>query len=267
MRYLLFLATFFMSSFMPLMVAAETVPATSAGKSIANSSITEPTSKHSFSSSAERVALVELYTSEGCSSCPPADEWLSQLASADTLWKNFVPVAFHVDYWDYIGWKDHYASKDYSQRQRRYASERGERTVYTPGVRLGGQEFRGWRRAHKLERLKKGLNVGVLTLDINEDGSFVATFNSSDQAYSASKLNIALLGMDIRTQVERGENRGRELIHDFIVLGFDSVKSDNNQFTGVLPKGVSHDSKQLAVAAWVDNGFSQTPIQAVGGFL
>ena len=234
-------------------------------------SVTDPaivaSSKYSFSSSAERVALVELYTSEGCSSCPPADEWLSELNHSAALWDNFVPVAFHVDYWDYIGWKDRYASKSYTQRQRRYASERGERTIYTPGVRLGGQEFRGWRRSNKLERLKKGLNVGVLKLDVKEDGSFVATFNSTDGAYPASTLNIALLGMDIRTQVERGENRGRELIHDFIVLGFDSVNIENNQFTGILPKGISHDSKQLAVAAWVDNGLSQTPIQAVGGFL
>ena len=93
---------------------------------------TSTTKQHSFSSSVERVALVELYTSEGCSSCPPADRWLSQLNSSDKLWDNFVPVAFHVDYWDYIGWKDRFASKAYSQRQRRYAKEQGERTVYNP---------------------------------------------------------------------------------------------------------------------------------------
>ena len=258
MRYLLFLTTLFIVS----IVSAETVSTTSVKKT----STAEISNKYSFSSSTERVALVELYTSEGCSSCPPADEWLSRLNTSNTLWENFVPVAFHVDYWDYIGWKDRFASKDYSQRQRRYAQEQGERTVYTPGVRLGGQEFRSWRRADKLERLNKGAEVGVLTLDVKDDGSFVANFDATNDAYKVSKLNIALLGMDIRTQVERGENRGRELIHDFIVLGFDSVKSSNNQFTGILPKGVSH-AGQLALAAWVDNGYSQTPIQAVGGFL
>jgi len=224
------------------------------------------TTKHSFSSSVERVALVELYTSEGCSSCPPADRWLSKLNSSDKLWDNFVPVAFHVDYWDYIGWKDRFASKAYSQRQRRYAKEQGERTVYTPGVRIGGQEFRSWRHAKKLERLDKGSKVGVLTLDVKTDGTFVASFDAHENTQKVTNLHVALLGMELLTKVERGENRGKQLEHDFVVLDLKTVKGSNNQFTGVLPKQTNNEGK-LAIAAWVDSGHSQTPIQTVGGFL
>jgi len=79
-----------------------------------------------FMSGEKQVPLIELYTSEGCSSCPPADRWMSKLTAHEDLWSGFVPIALHVDYWDYIGWKDPYASREYSQRQRQIAAERQE---------------------------------------------------------------------------------------------------------------------------------------------
>src|SRR5687768_10063986 len=74
-----------------------------------------------FQSGPNRTALLELYTSEGCSSCPPAEAWLSRVKSDARLWKEFVPVAFHVDYWDYLGWRDPFGMANYSERQRAYA--------------------------------------------------------------------------------------------------------------------------------------------------
>ncbi|HEX4349582.1 MAG TPA: DUF1223 domain-containing protein, partial [Verrucomicrobiae bacterium] len=74
-----------------------------------------------FQSEVKQVSLVELYTSEGCSSCPPAEYWLNQLKHSPGLWKNFVPVAFHVDYWNSLGWKDHWSAPEFSERQRDYA--------------------------------------------------------------------------------------------------------------------------------------------------
>src|SRR5690348_8781739 len=71
-----------------------------------------------FESGDTQTPLLELYTSEGCSSCPPAEAWLSQLKKSPKLWKDFVPVSFHVDYWDYLGWKDPFAMKAYSRRQQ-----------------------------------------------------------------------------------------------------------------------------------------------------
>src|SRR3989442_5219435 len=98
-----------------------------------------------FTSGNERVSLVELFTSEGCSSCPPADSWLSGLCEDAGLWKRFVPVAFHVDYWDGLGWKDRWASPEFSTRQRTYAAAWRSGSVYTPGVDLNGQESRSRR--------------------------------------------------------------------------------------------------------------------------
>jgi hypothetical protein len=89
-----------------------------------------------FQSDKTQTALVELYTSEGCSSCPPAEEWFSTLSANPGLWKQFVPVAFHVDYWDDLGWKDSFATPAYTQRQRDYAAAWGSSSVYTPGFVL-----------------------------------------------------------------------------------------------------------------------------------
>jgi len=91
----------------------------------------------------QTAALVELYTSEGCSSCPPADRWLSSL---DERYKpgTLVPLALHVDYWDYIGWKDPYGKREHSLRQRRLSQLQRLALVYTPQVLLQGRDFRGW---------------------------------------------------------------------------------------------------------------------------
>ena len=92
-----------------------------------------------FQSGPLRVNVLELYTSEGCSSCPPADRWLSGLKQDDRLWREIIPIAFHVDYWNYIGWQDRFSSPVYSERQRHYARNKGLSTVYTPGFLLNGR--------------------------------------------------------------------------------------------------------------------------------
>jgi len=94
-----------------------------------------------FQSATERTALLELYTSEGCSSCPPAETWLSGLKESSRLWKDFVPVAFHVDYWDYLGWRDPWAQRGFSDRQRAYAASWHSENIYTPGFVLNGKEW------------------------------------------------------------------------------------------------------------------------------
>ncbi|MCP5161451.1 MAG: DUF1223 domain-containing protein, partial [Hahellaceae bacterium] len=97
-----------------------------------------------FQSEAKQTALLELFTSEGCSSCPPADAWLSTLQHDPRLWRDFIPVAFHVDYWDRLGWKDTLASPAYSHRQQVYQQQKLTSGVYTPGFVLAGEEWRGW---------------------------------------------------------------------------------------------------------------------------
>src|SRR5262245_35977291 len=89
------------------------------------------------------AALVELYTSEGCSSCPPADRWLATLGQRYAP-GSVVPLALHVDYWDYIGWKDPYAKREFSLRQRKLSQLQRMALVYTPQVVLQGRDFRRW---------------------------------------------------------------------------------------------------------------------------
>jgi len=222
-------------------------------------------SAQQFSSGENPVALLELYTSEGCSSCPPADRWMSSLKDHDDLWTGFVPLAFHVDYWNYIGWTDRFASPEYSQRQRRYASEYGESTVYTPGVRKAGEELRGWYRTPSLSD-KASSPVGELVLEVDQGGAFNASFNNKSED-DARVLNIAILGLDLATEVERGENHGKRLEHDFVVLGISRYSSaELGRWSGQLP---SHTiaAPEYAVAAWVSNGRNISPIQATGGYL
>src|SRR5436309_16121405 len=95
-----------------------------------------------FESGPEQVRVLELFTSEGCSSCPPAEAWLSKLKAEPGLWKEFVPLAFHVDYWDRLGWRDPFAAKEWTARQYRYSDRWGGDRVYTPGFVLDGKELR-----------------------------------------------------------------------------------------------------------------------------
>src|SRR6516164_9572668 len=91
-----------------------------------------------FESGPAQVSLLELYTSEGCSSCPPAEAWLGELSRNPNLWRAVVPVSFHVDYWDNLGWKDGFSSREFTLRQRFYAASWGSESVYTPGFVLNG---------------------------------------------------------------------------------------------------------------------------------
>lgn len=99
-------------------------------------------SAKTFSSGEQPVPLVELFTSEGCSSCPPAEHWLGELREEEGLWRDFVPVAWHVTYRDRLGWPDKFADKAYTDRQYAYAEQWNARSVYTPGLVRGGDEWR-----------------------------------------------------------------------------------------------------------------------------
>lgn len=219
-----------------------------------------------FASGPGRTQLIELYTSEGCSSCPPADRWLSTLEDQEGLWRDFVPIALHVDYWDYIGWQDRFASRQFSDRQRRYAAEGGVRVVYTPGVFRDGREWRGWRGASP-ERVANA-RVGTLTLDT--DGRGYSVRFEPAPGVSADTVHVALLGMGLQTEVRAGENRGRTLAHDFVVLALQArdldARDDALVVSGVLPRATA-TAGRLAVAAWVSADPRQAPVQAVGGFL
>lgn len=220
-----------------------------------------------FRSGKYRVALLELFTSEGCSSCPPADRWLSELKDNDRLWLDFVPIAFHVDYWDYIGWQDPYANSGNSNRQRRYALEGGVNVVYTPGFLANGQEWLGWRDGDTVSR--DNAVVGDLELRISGDSVAVIFENTRLQDQELA-IHVAVLGMGVQSDVLAGENSGRLLKHDFVALSVvtGNLEQSTDGYTALLeiPR-VENPDAGIALVAWVSASDSQAPMQAAGGFL
>lgn len=220
-----------------------------------------------FTSSDSRVNIVELYTSEGCSSCPPADKWLSKFKNDERLWKEFIPVAFHVDYWNYIGWADRFALPQYGQRQRSYAAGENLSTVYTPGVMLNGKEWRSLQDKRALNLDQKYM-IGKLNVGVEGD-QIMADFMAADNTKPAF-LNVAILGFDLITTVKAGENRGKKLEHDFVVLGYKRVSMKGSEkgyvLTTKLPNLVEVATK-TGLAVWIDYGRDLMPVQATGGWL
>src|ERR1044071_2524185 len=143
-----------------------------------------------FESGETQNSLVELFTSEGCSSCPPAEKWLSTLKSSQDLWKKTVPVAFHVDYWDHLGWRDRFAKPEFTSRQQRYAAEWGGDSVYTPGFVVNGKEWRSWFGGNALPIAST--KVGVLRVSVGDDRNVSATFAADAIQARPLTLNVAL---------------------------------------------------------------------------
>jgi len=170
-----------------------------------------------FQSSGKQTALIELYTSEGCSSCPPAETWLSRLKESSGMWKDFVPLAFHVDYWDYLGWRDPWANKLFSDRQRNYANQWRSESIYTPGFVLNGKEWRDW-SGRKDGPKSAGANVGGLTVSSSDTNRWQVNFAPANTGSAAYEVHAALLAGGLSSNVKAGENRGRLLNHDFVVL-------------------------------------------------
>jgi len=172
------------------------------------------------------AALVELYTSEGCNSCPPADEWLRKLPAAGFGPERVVPLALHVDYWDYIGWKDPFASPAFGGRQRELAAINRARVVYTPQVLLGGRDYRGWSSRARFGDDVRAINAKparaeiALSLREPQPGSIEVGASGSvpkreDRAETV--LYVAVYENGLSNRVTAGENRGATLHHDFVV--------------------------------------------------
>ena len=215
-----------------------------------------------------RVTLIELFTSEGCSSCPPAEKWLNRAEARSDLWTRVVPVAFHVDYWDYIGWPDRFASRAHSLRQRKYREVGRTRGVYTPGFVIGGREWRGWFRDPTLD-LPSDVDVGSISVDVR-DGRFKARFEPVVDVPESLDLHVARLGFDLVTPVRAGENHGRTLEHGFVVLGWSRHRMGSGgvgyEASGALP-AASNPAPREAVAVWVSVPGDPFPIQAAGNWL
>jgi hypothetical protein len=230
-----------------------------------------------FKSPQQQATLLELYTSEGCSSCPPADRWFSRLLDDRRLWRQLVPVAFHVDYWNYLGWEDRFSQPAFSQRQRNLARKGNVRSVYTPALVKAGKEWRSWYFSRHLGDLW-GEDVGVLQVSVDDSPSssnkqavIQARFNPAYGLSSPLALNVALLGFGLETPVRAGENEGKVLRHDFVVLKLLTQEVDREgkgyAWELALPPQDANIPAYGGLAAWVSKVGEFTPIQATGGRL
>lgn len=174
------------------------------------------------SSGPQRVALLELYTSEGCSSCPPADRWLSSVAGQGLGPDRVIPLALHVDYWDYIGWPDRFARPVFSVRHREQVKAAGGRVVYTPQVMLNGQDVRDWRgnawsrSVGEFNRLPAGADI-TLKMTSVKNNQIELQASAKTKTPNRGLLYVAVFQNGLSSDVRAGENRGVRLQHDYVV--------------------------------------------------
>lgn len=202
-------------------------------------------------SGARPPLVVELYTSEGCSSCPPADRWLSGLKGRDDL----LPLAFHVGYWNRLGWVDRFATTETTERQYRLARAMGAPNVYTPQVLAQGQDWRRW--PDLPERPAKA----PMPLRLERQGhQVVAEVGAAPGRWAGY---WAVLEHGHRSRVTAGENRGEVLTHDHVVRRYQPVPAWQGpaRFTLDLPAAdAGHASRVVFV---VHDPATERPVQAL----
>lgn len=183
-------------------------------------------------------AVLELFTSEGCSSCPPADRILEELATrGDGENQDIYALSFHVDYWNQLGWKDPFSAAAYTQRQRLYAGVLGDSRIYTPQLIVNGRT--GFVGSHRrkaeaaLEAALSGTSARPLKLQVSvQDGRVTAT--TELQPEDGLLLNVALVQKSGTVKVPRGENASRTLTHRNIVRSFEVLRASDRRLTTQL---------------------------------
>lgn len=185
-----------------------------------------------FSSAAwaqDNPVLVELFTSQGCSSCPPADALLHELAGRDDV----IPLALHVDYWDYIGWKDSFAQAKFTKRQKGYARAGGWRTIYTPQMVINGAEDVVGSKPMKVTDLirKHAARAPKVDLDVTRQGNTLVLSAKSLGQGEPCDIHIIRYKPSEEVAIGRGENAGRSLVYSHIVKDWQKVDQWNGQGT------------------------------------
>ena len=224
-------------------------------------------------SPAYTIALLELYTSEGCDSCPPADRWFSALSLGPASTRA-AGVAFHVDYWDRLGWRDRFGSAAFTERQ--YEQMRRHRTafVYTPQVLLQGDDFGSWRSAGEPAAALAAINArpARATIELGEASIDRATIGvdihvriPSAADRSNAVVVVALVQSGLESDVKAGENAGKRLLHDHVVRAWRSGLAVGP--TGELRQRINlplpSERGPLEIIAFVENDASGDVLQAL----
>ncbi len=199
--------------------------------------------------------IMELFTSQGCSSCPPADNLLGEYAAKNN--DRIIPIAFHVDYWNYLGWKDSFSNTQYSQRQSNYDNNFLHASVYTPQLIINGEtEMVGSDKEKIKTTVDKALNETVAVF-INIKKQTIANGQlqidyTIDGTIANTTLNAALVQYQTVTKIKAGENRGATLTNYNVVRSFasDAAKNSGSSFIK-LPAGV--DVKDLSIVLFTQD--------------
>lgn len=205
---------------------------------------------------AQPVVVLELFTSQGCSSCPPADRALQELTQqAAQLGQAVYGLSFHVDYWDRLGWKDPFSNKQFTDRQRQY--DRALKTqTYTPQLVINGrQDVIGGQRG-RIEQAIQTIQQQPASDFIGVDGSSARTGGQVEVKYTLSangpyRVNVALVQREARTAVGNGENGGRTLVNTNVVRQFKTVDQPSTTGNVTLPLPTDVKPDQTAVLVYV----------------
>ena len=191
--------------------------------------------------------VVELYTSQGCSSCPPADALLTELSERDDV----IALALHVDYWDYIGWADDFAQPAFTERQRRYAAAAGERTIYTPQMVIGGRHHVIGAHVMKIAHAIEAAAHAPQPVDVvlHRDGGRVRIdVQGGEGTPEDSALFLVTWDPEATRDIGRGENAGKRLVYSNIVRSWTRIGSVGPGATMALAEDVPADTPIAVIA-------------------
>lgn len=218
-------------------------------------------------SSVEQTHLLELYTSQSCSSCPPAERWMNDLEKRAGIWKSFIPISFHVTYWNHLSWKDKFSQDKFTLRQREYARANGT-GLFTPQVTLDGQNFSSW--SGFSDKNLSSQKVGILKVKIDNNKAQVHFHR--EQGKGDLLCYGAYMKSGFSTKIPAGENSGKILNEKFVALKLyqASASQIKNIYTCNFDLDLSqkqlHD-KQTSLVFWMTQKSNLKVVQAVGSTL
>lgn len=201
-------------------------------------------------------AVVELFTSEGCSSCPPADDLLAKFQK-QSVGKNIYLLAYHVDYWNHLDWKDLFSSAVYTERQQEYANRMKSNLIYTPQFIVNGtSEFAGDDERKLYRLVSEALSQkpqSTLGFTVTDDGQSLSVEFKTKNTMPNDKLLLALVQKSASSDVKRGENGGHLLHHVQLVRDLTILPLDKNEGTALIPKPEGFNAKDWELVGFIQN--------------
>jgi hypothetical protein len=215
-------------------------------------------SQSSSSTSSSAPVLVELFTSEGCSDCPPADDLLNAMARGQAMNFNVIPLAFHVTYWDQDGWRDRFSNAEYTERQQDYQTHFHTPSIYTPQIVVDGEYQTVGNNpggVFGLIRKASGENKPA-SVHVTSNGDSV-TIEAHDSRSGSPRVWLAITEDDLTTDVKAGENRARTLHHSAVVRHMENIgKMKDGAFSRTVSLKLKNDwqREKLHAVVFVQDG-------------